>query len=212
MNFVSKIGVLGQKLGMSRLIMDNMVKPVTIVKIPVNHVIEKIQKDDHVVLKLGVEEFKKRINKPQLEEYKKKGIAKCSLVKEFKILPNEAEAIESNIDVSFFEDLQYVDVAGKSMGKGFAGGMKLWGFKGQKASHGASLSHRSIGSIGTRDKNWKGKKMPGRMGHDLITVQNLKVLKIDKELGIIALHGAVPGKKGTWLNFRKSIKKVGKVS
>ena len=98
----------------------------------------------------------------------------------------------------------------KNIGKGFAGVMKMWNFSGNRASHGASLSHRSIGSTGTRDCNHKNKKMPGRMGNEQVTVQSIKCMNIDKELGVIALHGSVPGKKGEWVVLSNSIKKGGK--
>jgi len=105
---------------------------------------------------------------------------------------------------------QFVDVTGTSIGKGFAGGMKRWNFGGLRATHGVSISHRSIGSTGGRQdpgKTWKNKKMPGHMGVDRITTLNLRVVKTDVERGLILVEGAVPGSKGGWIRVRDAVKK-----
>src|SRR6266850_1936181 len=105
---------------------------------------------------------------------------------------------------------KFVDVTGTSVGKGFAGGMKRWNFGGLRATHGVSVSHRSIGSTGGRQdpgKTFKNKKMPGHMGVDRITTLNLKVAQIDVERGLILIEGAVPGAKGGWITLRDAVKK-----
>ena len=105
---------------------------------------------------------------------------------------------------------QFVDVTGTSIGKGFAGGMKRWNFGGLRASHGVSISHRSIGSTGGRQdpgKTFKNKKMPGHMGVDRVTTLNLKVVQTDVERGLILVEGAVPGAKGGWITVRDAVKK-----
>jgi large subunit ribosomal protein L3 len=106
---------------------------------------------------------------------------------------------------------QYVDVTGTSIGKGFAGGMKRWNFGGLRATHGVSVSHRSIGSTGGRQdpgKTFKNKKMPGHMGADRITTLNLRVVQTDVERGLIMIEGAVPGSKGGWITVRDAVKKT----
>jgi large subunit ribosomal protein L3 len=106
---------------------------------------------------------------------------------------------------------QYVDVTGTSIGKGFAGGMKRWNFGGLRATHGVSVSHRSIGSTGGRQdpgKTFKNKKMPGHMGADRITTLNLRVVQTDVERGLIMIEGAVPGSKGGWITVRDAVKKA----
>ncbi len=107
-------------------------------------------------------------------------------------------------DVSLFQEGDIVKVSGLSKGKGFQGGVKRWGFKGRGASHGVKHEARTLGSVGTSfpERVIKGKKMPGRMGNQRITVKNLKIIKIDKENNIIAIKGAVPGRKGTLLEIR----------
>src|SRR6266568_3607134 len=109
-----------------------------------------------------------------------------------------------------FAEGQFVDVCGISIGKGFAGGMKRWNFGGLRASHGVSVSHRSIGSTGGRQdpgRTWKNKKMPGHMGVDRITTLNLRVVQTDVERGLILVEGAVPGSKGGWISVRDAVKK-----
>jgi large subunit ribosomal protein L3 len=106
---------------------------------------------------------------------------------------------------------QFVDVTGTSIGKGFAGGMKRWNFGGLRASHGVSVSHRSIGSTGGRQdpgKTFKNKKMPGHMGTDRVTTLNLRVVQTDVERGLIMIEGAVPGHKGGWITVRDAVKKA----
>jgi large subunit ribosomal protein L3 len=106
---------------------------------------------------------------------------------------------------------QFVDVTGTTIGKGFAGGMKRWNFGGLRASHGVSISHRSIGSTGGRQdpgKTFKNKKMPGHLGVERVTTLNLKVVQTDTERGLILVEGAVPGHKGGWITVRDAVKKA----
>jgi large subunit ribosomal protein L3 len=103
-----------------------------------------------------------------------------------------------------------VDVTGTSVGKGFAGGMKRWNFGGLRATHGVSISHRSIGSTGNRQdpgKVFKNKKMPGHLGAERVTTLNIEVVKTDKDRGLIMLKGAVPGAKGGWVSLRDAVKR-----
>ena len=105
---------------------------------------------------------------------------------------------------------QFVDVTGTSMGKGFAGGMKRWNFAGLRATHGVSISHRSIGSTGNRQdpgKVFKNKKMPGHLGAERVTTQNIEVVKTDKDRGLIMVRGSVPGVKGGWVSVRDAVKR-----
>jgi large subunit ribosomal protein L3 len=106
---------------------------------------------------------------------------------------------------------QYVDVTGTSIGKGYAGGMKRWNFGGLRASHGVSISHRSIGSTGGRQdpgKTFKNKKMPGQLGGERVTTLNVKVVQTDVDRGLLLLEGSVPGAKGGWITVRDAVKKT----
>ena len=118
--------------------------------------------------------------------------------------------VGAEIQADHFVVGQFVDVTGTSVGKGFAGGMKRWNFGGLRATHGVSVSHRSIGSTGGRQdpgKTFKNKKMPGHMGVDRITTLNLRVVQTDVERGLILVEGAVPGSKGGWISVRDAVKK-----
>jgi large subunit ribosomal protein L3 len=132
-------------------------------------------------------------------------------VAEFRVDENSLIPVGAEITADHFLVGQFVDVTGTSTGKGFAGGMKRWNFGGLRASHGVSVSHRSIGSTGGRQdpgKTFKNKKMPGHMGVDRITTLNLRVVQTDVERGLLLVEGAVPGSKGGWITVRDAIKKV----
>ena len=118
--------------------------------------------------------------------------------------------VGAEITADHFVPGQFVDVTGTSIGKGFAGGMKRWNFGGLRATHGVSVSHRSIGSTGGRQdpgKTFKGKKMAGHMGDERVTTLNLRVVRTDVERGLILVEGAVPGAKGGWISVRDAVKK-----
>ena len=132
-------------------------------------------------------------------------------VVEFRVDENAMIPVGAEITADHFVVGQFVDVTGTSTGKGFAGGMKRWNFGGLRATHGVSVSHRSIGSTGGRQdpgKTFKNKKMPGHMGVDRITTLNLKVVQTDVERGLILVEGAVPGVKGGWITMRDAVKKA----
>jgi len=208
MNFCSRFGWIGEKIGMTTMLIDKKSVGVTLVKIMTQNILSKVDLDDYSILKVGIESGKLK-TKPQIEEMKKLNKPLCKIVKEFRVSKEESDSVNVSYAIDLIESEKFVDVTAENIGKGFAGGMKRWNFDGQPASHGASLSHRAIGSTGTRDKNWKGKKMPGRLGGETVTVQNLKVCYVDKELSVVALHGAVPGKSGSVVFVRKAIKKQG---
>ena len=129
---------------------------------------------------------------------------------EFRVDDDALIPVGAEITADHFVVGQYVDVTGTSTGKGFAGGMKRWNFAGLRASHGVSISHRSIGSTGGRQdpgKTFKNKKMPGHLGVDRVTTLNLKVMQTDVERGLILVEGAVPGVKGGWITVRDAVKK-----
>jgi large subunit ribosomal protein L3 len=129
---------------------------------------------------------------------------------EFRVTDDALIPVGAEITADHFAVGQFVDVTGTSIGKGFAGGMKRWHFAGLRATHGVSVSHRSIGSTGGRQdpgKTFKNKKMPGHMGVDRVTTLNLKVVQTDVERGLILVEGAVPGAKGGWITVRDAVKK-----
>ena len=158
------------------------------------------KKDGYLAVQLGFGEIKKKekIKKPMA---KKPFRRLC----EFKTGsdPQQVKAGD-NIDVSVFQEGDKVKISGISKGKGFQGAVKRWGFSGRNATHGVKHEHRTIGSVGSTfpERVIKGKKMPGRMGAERVTVKNLKIVKIDPENNILAIKGAVPGPKGSLLEIR----------
>ena len=130
---------------------------------------------------------------------------------EFRVDDKGLIPVGAEITADHFVPGQFVDVTGTTTGKGFAGGMKRWNFGGLRATHGVSVSHRSIGSTGGRQdpgKTFKNKKMPGHMGAETVTTQNLKVVSTDADRGLILVQGAVPGVNGGWIRVRDAVKRA----
>ena len=194
--------ILGKKIEMSQIFSkDGKVIPVTLIEAGPCFVTQIKGKEKHgyEAVQIG---FKKK-NKVKKSE-KGKGF---SYLKEFRSkeleTKNQKLKIGDKIDVSIFKENDTVKVSGISKGKGFQGAVKRWGFSGMGASHGVKHEHRTLGSVGSTDaaRVFKGKKMPGRMGGERITQRNLKIIKIDLESNLIAVKGAVPGRKGTLLEI-----------
>lgn len=202
----SRFGILAQKVGMSRIFMEDRAIPVTLLKVPGCHVLEKKEREDYVSLVLGVSEAKGKVAKPQHVQFKNAGFPDCPLVREFRVKKQEAENVGSEIKMEWLKVGNVVDVSGNSVGKGFSGPMKRWNFSGLRATHGVSLTHRSHGSTGTREKIYKGRKMAGHLGDEKVTVQSQRVVYIDDDLGLLGIAGTVPGKAGCWVKVTKAIK------
>ncbi|MCM3551229.1 50S ribosomal protein L3, partial [Alkalihalobacillus clausii] len=137
----------------------------------------------------------RKVNQPEAGHFKKAGVTPRRHVAEIRVADSSSYEVGQDITVELFNDVKFVDVTGTSKGKGFAGGMKRHGFKGQGASHGNQAAHRRVGSIGqaaTPGRVFKGKRMAGRMGNDQVTMQNLKVAKVDTESNLLLIKGAVP--------------------
>ncbi|MDI6603396.1 MAG: 50S ribosomal protein L3 [Patescibacteria group bacterium] len=199
--------ILGLKLGMSQIFDEKgNVVPVTLIEAGPCIVtqIKTKEKDGYFAVQIGFGEAKK-VTKAIAGHLKNLG--KLLFLREFR---TEAPKIDDKelkkgdkIDVSVFNEGDLVKVSGLSKGKGFAGVVKRWHFKGRPASHGTKHELRTPGSVGASqpERVIKGKKMPGRMGFERVTVKNLKIVKIDKENNLIAVKGAVPGAKGTLLEI-----------
>jgi len=192
--------ILGQKIGMSQVFdEEGEVTPVTLIEAGPCQVLQMKtkEKDGYKSFQIGFKEIEKKdkIKKTM----KDKGF---KYLREFK--GSEDYKVGDKIDVSVFEEGDKIKVSGISKGKGFQGGVKRWGFRGQSATHGTKHEERSIGSTGSRfpQRVVKGRRMPGRMGADRVTVKNLKVVKIDLENNLLAIKGAIPGRKGTLLEIR----------
>ncbi len=212
------IGILGRKLGMSRVFTeDGVSQPVTVIEVLPNRVtqIKTEDRDGYRAIQVTTGSRKvNRLTKPEAGHFAKNGIEAGRLLKEFRLAEGEGEDLEpgSEIKVDIFEAGQKVDVSGTSIGKGFAGGVKRHNFHMQDATHGNSLSHRAPGSIGqnqTPGRVFKGKKMAGHMGNVARTMQNLEVVRVDVERNLLLVKGAVPGARGGDVVVRPAVKAKG---
>ena len=189
--------LITRKVGMTSTISENgVLNPITLLSVHDNVVtqVKTIDNDGYSAVQLG-SESKKKLNKPQVNHFKTSKVTP-KIVKEFRVNDDEVLAVGDTISFDNFEVGDVVDVTGTSKGKGFAGTIKRHNFHRGRKTHGGR-SYRRIGSIGSMfpQKVFKGKKMAGRMGHDQVTIKNLKVSIIDKDLGVIGISGAVPGPK-----------------
>jgi len=200
--------ILGKKIGMSQIYDDNSLIPVTVVEAgPCIVVQRKVkEKDGYNAVQLGFEEVKEtRVNKPKLGHFRKAKVSPRRFLKEFRVEDIGGLKVGDMIKVGVFKEGDLVDVAGVSKGKGFAGVVKRYGFKGGPASHGAKQWHRRPGSIGASSdpsRVFKGKKMPGRMGSEKVTARNLKLVKIDEKLNLLLIKGSLPGRKGGFVAIK----------
>lgn len=209
-----RTGLIAQKLGMTRLFTDegNHV-PVTVLKIDNCQVVAQrtSDKDGYTALQLGVGTAKvKNVTQPQRGHFAKAKVEPKKKLAEFRVSEDALVEVGAEITAAHFLVGQYVDVVGTSIGKGFAGGMKRWNFGGLRATHGVSISHRSLGSTGQRQdpgKTFKNKKMAGHLGARRVTTHNLKVVAADEERGVLMIEGAVPGSEGGWVLIKDAVKR-----
>lgn len=209
-----QLGLLGRKLGMTRLFLsDGQAVPVTVIEIKPNYVsqVKNCDIDGYNALQLTSGQKKSsRINKPLAGHFAKANVEAGDLIAEFRLSDTSQNNVGDVFNISdVFAEGQYVDVAGTSKGKGFAGTVKRHNFRTQDATHGNSRSHRVPGSIGqnqTPGRVFKGKKMAGHLGNERCTVQSLQIMKIDQEKNIILIKGAVPGAPGGSVEVRHAVK------
>ena len=198
------IGLVGRKSGMTRVFTEDGVSiPVTVVEVSPNRVtqIKELDNDGYRAVQVTAGSRKaSRVSKSEAGQFAKAGVEAGTGLWEFRLEDaDEAPAVGSELTVERFEAGQIVDVAGRSKGKGFQGGVKRWNFQMQDATHGNSLSHRAPGSIGqnqTPGRVFKGKKMAGHMGARNVTTQGLEVVRVDAERNLLLIKGAVPGAPG----------------
>jgi large subunit ribosomal protein L3 len=207
-------GLIAEKVGMtSEFNVSGVVTPVTVLKVVHSTIIDHktVESNGYRAVVVGYGDVKvENLTKPMAGCFKKLGVDPLARVKEFRVGENY-QSDSKVLDASHFDEGQFVDVSGVTIGKGFAGVMKRWNFRGLEASHGVSISHRSHGSTGQRQdpgKVFKGKKMAGHMGVKNVKKQNLKILRIDLENGLIIVKGSVPGFKGSRVVITDSKKKI----
>ena len=207
-------GIIAKKLGMTRLFMDDGKQiPVTVLQLDGLQVVSQRTADKHgySAVQLGTGTIKaKRVSQAMRGHFAVAQVEPKRKVAEFRVAPENLIEVGAEITAEHYAAGQFVDVSGTSIGKGFAGAMKRHNFKGLRASHGVSVSHRSHGSTGQCQgpgKVFKGKKMAGHMGAAKVTTQNLQVVKTDLDRGLIMIKGAVPGSKGGWVTVKDAAKK-----
>jgi large subunit ribosomal protein L3 len=207
-------GVIAKKLGMTRLFLeDGKQVPVTVLQLDALQVVAQRteEKDGYTAVQLGAGEAKaKRTTAAMRGHFAKANVAPKRKLAEFRVDPENLIDVGAEISAEHYNAGQFVDIAGTSIGKGFAGVMKRHNFGGLRASHGVSISHRSHGSTGQCQdpgKVFKGKKMAGHLGAVRVTTQNIQVVKTDAERGLILVKGSVPGAKGGWVTVKDAVKK-----
>jgi large subunit ribosomal protein L3 len=210
-----RTGILAQKVGMTRLFdPEGGHVPVSVLRVDECEVVaaRRPDRDGYAAVQLGVGRAKaKNVSQPMRGHFAKAKVTPKAKLAEFRVSEDALLEPGTTLAVGHFVIGQYVDVSGTSIGKGFAGAMKRWGFKGLRASHGVSISHRSHGSTGNRQdpgKVFKGKKMAGHMGDRRVTVQNLEVVGIDHERGLLLVKGAVPGARGGYVRVTDAVKRA----
>jgi len=208
-----RTGVIAKKVGMTRLFQaDGRHVPVTVLQLDELQVVgrREMDKDGYTAVQLGAGKAKpKNVAKPQRSAFGKVEVEPKVRVAEFRVDEDGLLDVGAAISADHFVPGQLVDVAGVTQGKGFAGAMKRWGFRGLRATHGVSVSHRSHGSTGNRQdpgRVFKNKKMAGHMGARNRTQQNLQVVRTDPIRGLLFVKGSVPGHKGSWLTVTDAIK------
>ncbi len=208
-----RTGVIAKKMGMTRLFQDDgRHVPVTVLHLDGVQVISRreMDTDGYTAVQLGAGSAKvKNVAKPQRGHFGKAEVEPKAVVHEFRVDEDGLLDVGAELSADHFVAGQMVDIQGRTQGKGFAGGMKRWNFGGLRASHGVSVSHRSLGSTGQRQdpgKVFKNKKMAGHMGDKYRTQQNLEVVSTDAARGLIFVKGSVPGSKGGWLFIKDAVK------
>jgi len=213
------IGLIGKKIGMTREFFDTGISvPVTVLSIEKGRILDVITKEKrgYDAIRVGFGKIKtSKLTKQMKGVFAKKNTEPKKILKEFRV-DNISEFKEGNeIGLEIFKDQKFVDVTSKTIGKGFAGGMKRHNFSGLRASHGVSVSHRALGSTGQNQdpgKVFKGKKMAGHMGDKFRTIQNLEIIKSDLENNLIFVKGSVPGSKNSIILVQKNKKNINRIT
>ena len=213
------IALIGKKIGMTReFYKTGQSVPVTVLKMETGRVIQVIEQDKrgYKAVQIGFGKIKNnKLTKSMKGYFAKKNTEPKKLLKEFKVNSTENYKEGNEFGLEIFNDIKFVDVKSKTIGKGFAGAMKRHNFGGLRASHGVSISHRSHGSTGQRQdpgKVFKGKKMAGHMGDKIRTMQNIEIIKSDKDNNLLYLKGSIPGAKNAEVVIKKAVKNLSKLS
>jgi large subunit ribosomal protein L3 len=210
-----RTGLIAKKLGMTRFFDEaGQHVPVTVLSLDGCQVVAQRtkDKDGYTALQLGAGSAKaKNTSKAERERFAKAQVEPKAILTEFRVSEDNLIDIGAEFTADHFVEGQRVDIQGTTIGKGFAGGMKRWNFGGLRATHGVSVSHRSLGSTGNRQdpgRTFPGKKMAGHLGVETVTTLNLQIARIDAERGLVFIKGAVPGAEGSYVKIRDAVKKA----
>jgi large subunit ribosomal protein L3 len=208
-----RTGLLARKLGMTRIFRDDGTHvPVTVLLVDHLQVVaaKTQEKDGYSAVQLGLGKAKvKNVTEPNRGHFAKAKVEPKAKLMEFRVDPDGVLEPGATLSAAHFAVGQKIDVCGTSKGKGFAGGMKRWNYSGLEASHGVSISHRSLGSTGNRQdpgRTFKNKKMAGHLGVERITTLNLEIAAVDAEKGLLMIKGSVPGARGGYVRVRDAVK------
>jgi len=210
-----RTGLIAKKIGMSSMFTEQGKRlTLTLLQLEDCQVLghKDLDRDGYDAIIMGSSIKKSsKVAKPQRKFYTESKLEPRKILKEFRVDVDNKLAIGTEIKPSHFKIGQYIDVSGRSIGKGFAGGMKRHNFRGLEASHGVSVSHRSHGSTGQCQdpgKVFKGKKMAGHLGDENVTIQNLRIVSVDDERNILIVSGNIPGSKGKYVFVKDAVKKA----
>ena len=216
---MTEIALIGKKMGMTReFLKTGQSIPVTVVKMERGRVIQIINEDKHGynAVQVGYGKIKNsKLNKSMKGFFTKKNTEPKKILKEYRVKNLEYYKEGNELGIEIFNEIKFVDVKSRTIGKGFAGAMKRHNFSGLRATHGVSVSHRSHGSTGQRQdpgKVFKGKKMAGHMGDKIRTIQNIEIIKSDLENSLLYLKGSIPGSKNSVVTVSKAIKNLKKLT
>ena len=216
---MENLALIGKKIGMSReFFRSGQSVPVTVLKMETGRIINIINKESrgYNAIQIGFGKIKNsKLSKAMKGFFAKKNTEAKKTLKEFRLENIESFKEGNEIGLEIFENVKFVDVKSKTIGKGFAGAMKRHNFGGLRATHGVSISHRSHGSTGQRQdpgKVFKGKKMAGHMGDKIRTMQNIEIIKTDLENALLYLKGSIPGSKNSEVLVKKSVKNINKLT
>lgn len=209
-----RTGLLAKKLGMTRIFREDGTHiPVTVLQVSDLQVVaaKTLEKDGYTAVQLGLGKAKvKNVTQPNRGHFAKAKVEPKAKLMEFRVDADALLEPGATLSAAHFAVGQKIDVCGTSKGKGFAGGMKRWNYAGLEASHGVSISHRSLGSTGNRQdpgRTFKNKKMTGHLGVERITTLNLEVAAVDADKGLLMIKGSVPGAPGGYVRVRDAVKK-----
>ena len=204
-------GILGKKLGMTQIFTDDgHAIPVTVIEAGPCVVVQKkaMEKDGYYASQLGFGDIRERlVNKPDMGHFKRHKVRPVRYLREFRASEDLPHEVGSEIKADIFSEGDLVDITGTSIGKGFAGAIKRWNFRRGPMSHG-SMYHRRPGALGATGpaRVLKGRKLPGRLGGERVTIQNLEVVRVDPERNLMLVKGSVPGRRGSLLIIREAVK------